>query len=147
MKRELTQKNSGNQVYYTDASLLLVQNMLCIKFHCQKVLIGKLFRIKWAPATQGEQTGSVTDTLDEVVDTDVLSHHQSPAEMVTRWNQDGFACSRLQCVCVCVRACVRVCVCVCVRACVCFCVCVCVCQCECARYLQNEWQCIHNLTS
>ena len=36
MKRELYQNLSGNEVYYTNSSILLVKNMLCSKLHCQK---------------------------------------------------------------------------------------------------------------
>jgi hypothetical protein len=36
MKRELNWNLSGNEVHYTNSSILLVKNMLCSKFYCQK---------------------------------------------------------------------------------------------------------------
>jgi len=39
-------KLSGNEVYYTNALLLLIKNMLCSKLHCQKGFELKLFLYK-----------------------------------------------------------------------------------------------------
>ena len=36
MKRILDQKRSGNEVYFTNSSILLVKNMLCSNLHCRK---------------------------------------------------------------------------------------------------------------
>ena len=36
MKRELNQKNSGDEVCCTNSVTLLVKNILCCKFHCQR---------------------------------------------------------------------------------------------------------------
>ena len=36
MKNESNQNLSGNEVYHTNSLILLVQNMLCSKLHCQK---------------------------------------------------------------------------------------------------------------
>ena len=39
MKREISQKKSGNEVHYTNSSMLLVKNMLCSELHFQEDLI------------------------------------------------------------------------------------------------------------
>ena len=39
-------KTSGNEVYYTNALILLINMMLCSKFHCQKFFKLKLFSYK-----------------------------------------------------------------------------------------------------
>ena len=36
MKRESNSNLSGNELYYTNCSILLVKNMLCRELHCQK---------------------------------------------------------------------------------------------------------------
>ena len=42
-KRVSSQKQSGNQVYFTNALLLLIKIMLCSKRHCQKGFTSILF--------------------------------------------------------------------------------------------------------
>ena len=46
MKREFHSNLSGNEVCYTNSSILLAENMLCSKLHCQKDLNSILFSCK-----------------------------------------------------------------------------------------------------
>ena len=52
LERESNQKLSGNEVYYTNSLILLVENVLCSKLHCQKGLNLILFSYKIHYATR-----------------------------------------------------------------------------------------------
>ena len=45
IKRELNQKLSGNEFYYTACSLLVMLKYLCCKLHCQEVFIQTSFHL------------------------------------------------------------------------------------------------------
>ena len=63
IERELNSNLSGNEDHYTDTLILLVNNMLCSKLHCQTGFSFILFPCKLSPcsACRGRKRGSNVD--------------------------------------------------------------------------------------
>jgi hypothetical protein len=48
-QKELNRNPSGNEIHYTNSLMLLVNNMLCSKLHCQRGFNSILISLKIVP--------------------------------------------------------------------------------------------------